>query len=129
MSEANGALIVGTLLQAVFRAETTHEERPATIAIRLRGDISDAMLSNHPNRMAQVFDNTYNAGAIEAAVHVEQRLPTVLLVEHAAARHRALPDESATILHHTDGGGSRRGLAWYLGNGDVHDTPADRIDQ
>ena len=129
MGQAHGALVVRPLLQTILRAEAAHEKRPLSIVALLRRHVGDAVLGDHPHRVAQVFDDAHDTRSEETAVHVEQRLTARLTVVDTAARHGSLPEESAAVLHHAYRGGSCRGLAGLVGNLQVDHLAADGIDE
>ena len=79
--------------------------------------------------MALILYDTHDTGAEQTAVHVEQLLPTTDRVIDTTARHRALPDESATIFHHTDSRRCGCRLTCYGRNLDVHHLTAHGVDQ
>ena len=62
----DGALVIGSLLQAVPAAETTHHERPLAAIFFLRYDVRDTVLRHYPHRVEFVFNDTYHTRADES---------------------------------------------------------------
>ena len=128
-THADGALVIGALLQTILRAETSDEERPRAIRLFLRGDIRDTVFRHHPHRMTQILCQSYDTGAKQAVVHIQQLLPTRLRIIHTAARHRTLPDQFPTIFHHADGRWRSSSLSWHSGDCHIRHLAIYGVDQ
>ena len=129
MGHTHRTLVVRTLLQTVLRTKAMHEERPGAVFLLLWRDIRNTMFGDDPHRMTMILNDAHDTGAKQTAVHVEQFLPAADRVIDAAARHRPLPDESATVFHHTDGSGSGLRLTCHDRNLHVGHLTAHGVDQ
>ena len=99
---ANGALVIGSVLQAVAVVEAADDKRPPSIVLLLQDDVAHTVVSNEPHGMATVLDKAIDRRAYQTRLHVKQIDMVGLGVPDGGTRRGALPDESAAVLHTAD---------------------------
>ena len=92
-------------------------------------DIRDTMFGYHPHRMTLILCHSYDTGAQQTVVHIQQLLPARLRIIDATARHRTLPDESATVFQHTNGSGCGLRLSRHVGDCYIRHLAIHGVDQ